>query len=263
MAQAVSPLLSRDRTMETVPLLPSQHRQLVFHCECPKVVMPDLKGASRPGTGKQSQGSKNRQPTHVATATWLHSHSKDGFHPQKNIGFASRIVCHTPRMTTDIRERLDTFIKRKGLRHTPQRNAIVEIIFASDEHFTPDELWERLRGTDAQTSRATLYRTLALLTEAGLLQEIDLGDGQATFDPNFLNKPSHNHLVCVDCGEVIEFEDEHLEVLNECITRRLGFNPVKQSLRIEACCEELRSSKRCPNLIQARLERKRFPGKKR
>lgn len=166
-------------------------------------------------------------------------------------------------MTPEVRERLDNFIKMKGLRHTPQRDAIVEAIFASEEHFTADDLWEKLRGTDARTSRATLYRTLSLLTEAELLQEIDLGDGQTTYDPNFLDKPAHNHLVCVDCGQVIEFEDEHLELLNECITRRLGFRPVKQSLRIEACCERLRSKGRCPNLIQARLEGKRFPTKKR
>ncbi|MFP6880019.1 MAG: Fur family transcriptional regulator [Roseibacillus sp.] len=166
-------------------------------------------------------------------------------------------------MTPEVRERLDNFIKVKGLRHTPQRDAIVEVIFASEEHFTADDLWEKLRGTDARTSRATLYRTLSLLTEAKLLQEIDLGDGQITYDPNFLDKPAHNHLVCVDCGQVTEFEDEQLEVLNECITRRLGFRPVKQSLRIEACCEGLRSKGRCPNLIQARLEGKRFPTKTR
>ena len=106
-------------------------------------------------------------------------------------------------MTPEIQERLDTFIRTKGLRKTPQRDAIVDAIFASDEHFTADELWEKLRGTDARTSRATLYRTLSLLTEAGLLQEIDLGDGQTTYDPNFLDKPSHNHLVCVDCGRVL------------------------------------------------------------
>lgn len=168
-------------------------------------------------------------------------------------------------MIPEIRERLESFIKMKGLRHTPQRDAIVELIFDSDEHFTADELWEKLRsrGSELRTSRATLYRTLSLLTEAGLLQEIDLGDGQTTYDPNFLGKPTHNHLVCVDCGKVLEFEDEHLELLNECITRRMGFQPVKQSLRIEACCEELRTKGRCANLIQARLEGKRFPGKKR
>ena len=166
-------------------------------------------------------------------------------------------------MTPEVRERLHTFIRGKGLRHTPQRDAIVSAIFASTEHFTADELWDRLRGTDVRTSRATLYRTLTLLTEAGLLQEIDLGDGQTTYDPNFLDHPTHNHLVCVDCGKVIEFEDEHLGVLNDCITRRLGFRPVKKSLRIEACCEELRAKGRCPNLIETRLRGKRLRSKKR
>tara|TARA_B100000963_G_scaffold361293_1_gene395966 strand:- start:607 stop:1107 length:501 start_codon:yes stop_codon:yes gene_type:complete len=166
-------------------------------------------------------------------------------------------------VTLEIKERLNTFIRAQGLRQTPQRDAIVDVIFASDEHFTPDELWEKLRGTDARTSRATLYRTISLLMEAGLLQEIDLGDGQTTYDPNFLDKPAHNHLVCVDCGKVVEFEDDHLEVLNDCVTRRLGFRPVKQSLRIEACCDQIRSTGQCSNHIEARLHGKRFPGKKR
>ena len=63
--------------------------------------------------------------------------------------------------------------------------------------------------------------------------------------------------------KVIEFEDPTLDRFQARLAQRLGFRPVKQSLRIEACCEELRSTGRCPNLIQARLERKRLPGKKR
>ena len=166
-------------------------------------------------------------------------------------------------MTPEVQDRLDAFIRRKGLRKTPQRDAIVEVIFATDEHFTADELWDRLRGTDARSSRATLYRTLGLLTEAGLLQEIDLGDGQTTYDPNFIERPSHNHLICIDCGKVTEFEDSGIEVLNDCITRRLGYRPVKHTLRIEACCESLRTKGHCPNLIEARIQRKRLPSKKR
>jgi Fur family ferric uptake transcriptional regulator len=166
-------------------------------------------------------------------------------------------------MTPEVQERLDAFIRRKGLRKTPQRDAIVDVIFATDEHFTADELWERLRGTAARTSRATLYRTLGFLTEAGLLQEIDLGDGQTTYDPNFIDRPSHNHLICIDCGKVTEFEDSGIEVLNDCITRRLGYRPVKHTLRIEACCESLRTKGHCPNLIEARVQGKRLPKKKR
>ncbi len=165
-------------------------------------------------------------------------------------------------MLPAIREKLNAFIQSKGLRQTAQRDAIVDLIFASDEHFTADELFDRFRKQGSTASRATVYRTLALLTEADLLHEIDLGDGQTTYDPNFLDRPTHNHLICVDCGKVLEFEDEHVELLNDCLTRRLGFLPVKQSLRIEAACEQLRSKSHCPNLIQARLEGKRLPNRK-
>lgn len=161
-----------------------------------------------------------------------------------------------------MREKLDSYIASKGLRQTAQRDTIVELIFASDEHFTPEELFERLRKTGSNTSRATLYRTLSLLAEADLIHEIDLGDGQTTYDPNFHDRPTHNHLVCIDCGHVSEFEDDHLDTLNDCISRRLGFRAVKHSLRIEASCERLRQHSQCPNHIQARLEGKRLPNRK-
>lgn len=165
-------------------------------------------------------------------------------------------------MENDIRERLDDFIRKKGLRQTAQRDEIVDVIFATDEHFTPDELFDRLRAAGTKSSRATVYRTLALLTEANLIHEIDLGDGQTNYDPNFIDRPTHNHLVCVDCGKVVEFEDNHLDLLNDCVTRRLGYQPVRQSLRIEATCEKLRKQGSCPDLIQARMTGKRLPNRK-
>ena len=101
-----------------------------------------------------------------------------------------------------------------------------------------------------------------LLVEANLLREIDLGDNQTTYDPNFLDKPSHNHLVCIDCGRVVEFEDLNLDLLNDCVTRRLGFKPLRQSIKIEANCEQLRLRGRCPNLIASRLTGKRLRKKR-
>lgn len=165
-------------------------------------------------------------------------------------------------MESEVLERLDAFIRKKGLRRTGQRDTIVRAAFASDEHFTAEELFDRVRKTDASASRATVYRTLALLVEANLLREIELGDNHKTYDPNFVEKPSHNHLVCIDCGRVIEFEDSHIELINDCVTRRLGYRPVRQSLKIEAACEQLRLHGRCPNLIAARLSGKRLRRKR-
>ena len=106
------------------------------------------------------------------------------------------------------------------------------------------------------------FLAAGLLVAAGLLREIDLGDEQTTYDPNFLDKPAHNHLVCIDCGRVVEFEDAQLENLTACMTRRLGFEPIRQSLKIEATCEQLRNQGRCANLIAARLSGKRLRKKR-
>lgn len=160
-------------------------------------------------------------------------------------------------MDPAIKERFDAYIREKGLRRTAQRDVIVEAAFGTTEHFTADELWDMARQIDPATSRATLYRTLGLLVESGLLREIDLGRDQKYYDPNFFEHPHHNHLICVDCGKVVEFEDEHIELLFDCITRRLGFRPTKKSMRVEACCDKLRQEGVCENLLEMRLGKKK------
>ena len=165
-------------------------------------------------------------------------------------------------MDAGIRERLDEFIRRKGLRRTTQRDAVIGSAFSKDEHFTAEELYERVRKKHPDVSRATVYRTLLLLVEADLLRAVDLGDNQTTYDPNFHDKPSHNHLLCIDCGRVVEFEDSHIDLLNDCVTRRLGFKPLRQTLKIEGSCEQLRRTGRGPNLIAARLSGTRLRKKR-
>ncbi len=145
----------------------------------------------------------------------------------------------------DIIRRLDEFLSDKGLRRTRQRDLIIEAAFSTTDHFTAGELWERARRLDPTTSRATLYRTLSLLVESGLLREIDLGLQQTCYDPNFVDHPRHNHLICTDCRKVVEFEDQHLNLLEDCLARRLGFQPQSSSLRIEASCDELRTRGQC------------------
>lgn len=152
-----------------------------------------------------------------------------------------------PKIDNQIRERLDNFLASKGLRQTKQREVVIEAAFASDEHFSAEDLLNRVRKIDRSVSRATVYRSLSLLVESGLLREVDLGREQAHYDPNFLDKPQHNHLICKDCDRVVEFEDKHIALLEDCITRRLGFRPVTKSIRIEASCEELARRGACRN----------------
>jgi Fur family ferric uptake transcriptional regulator len=152
-----------------------------------------------------------------------------------------------PEVNPEILKRFDDHLTSQGLRRTRQRDVIVRAAFSTTEHFNADELWERAKGFDKTTSRATLYRTLSLLVQSGLLREIDLGFGHTCYDPNFFDHPHHNHLVCLDCRKVVEFEDQHMDVLEDCISRRLGFRPAVKSLRIEASCEELREKGACRN----------------
>ena len=158
-------------------------------------------------------------------------------------------------MNPEIKERLDRYIQQKGMRRTGQRDIIVEAAFSNDDHFTAEELFAKARRLDPKTSRATLYRTIALLVECKLLKEIDLGRDERVYDPNFLDSPDHNHLICVDCGKVLEFEDDNTAALIDAITRRLGFRPSSKSMRIEACCDSLRTEGRCETLIKMRLEK--------
>ena len=95
--------------------------------------------------------------------------------------------------------------------------------------------------------------------EGDILHELDLGRDQKVYDPNYTDHPNHNHLICVDCGKIIEFEDSHMQVLEDCLTRRLGFRPTRRSLRIEACCDKLRKTGMCENLLAARLGRGKAP----
>ncbi|MEM9280870.1 MAG: transcriptional repressor [Verrucomicrobiota bacterium] len=156
-------------------------------------------------------------------------------------------------MNPEILEHFNNYIQQRGMRRTSQRNVIVEAAFSSDDHFTAEELLKKARLIDPKTSRATVYRTVSLLVECKLLREIDLGRDERVYDPNFLDSPDHNHLICVDCGTVIEFEDENTGTLIDCITRRLGFKATTKAMRIEACCDRLRTEGVCENLLHQRL----------
>ena len=199
-----------------------------------------------------------KPPARAMALSKLHSGSGD-----RRLRLADRLTVAYPAGVDEvIREKLEAFIRRKRLRRTSQRDQIIAEVFSKDEHFSADELFERVRRSDETASRATVYRTISLLVEADLLRQIDLGDDQTTYDPNFVDKPSHNHLVCIDCGKVVEFEDPGIDVLSDCVTRRLGFKAVRQSVKIEATCEQLRQKGRCPNLIQRRLSGRRLRKKR-
>ncbi len=143
------------------------------------------------------------------------------------------------------KEKFLEFIASKGLRLTTQRMAIIDTVFSTEEHFTAEQLLEWSRERDRSVSRATVYRTLPLLTESGLVHEMDFGKDYKYYDPNYAQHPNHNHIICKDCDRIVEFESEKIEKLEDEITHNLGFQLRSQTLQITADCEELKKMGSC------------------
>lgn len=150
-----------------------------------------------------------------------------------------------PTVLERVRGSLQDFLTTKGLRRTVQREAIIEAAFGTKEHFSAEDLLAMSKSIEKSVSRATVYRTLPLLVESGLLRELDLGSDTKVYDPNFIEHPTHNHLICVDCNKIFEFEDPNMELLENCITRRLGFSPTNKAVTIEGHCDELKLKGTC------------------
>ncbi|MCX7868920.1 MAG: transcriptional repressor [Terrimicrobiaceae bacterium] len=152
-----------------------------------------------------------------------------------------------PETRARVKSSLLEFFSQKGYRRTPQREAIIEAAFGTTEHFSAEQLLDNSRAIDPSVSRATVYRTLTLLVESGALKELDLGGSHKVYDPNFVEHPHHNHLICLDCRKIIEFEDVNIELLENCITRRLGFSPASKHVTIQATCDRLEREGSCEN----------------
>lgn len=146
---------------------------------------------------------------------------------------------------TCARQRFLDFLARKRLRLTGPRRAIIESVFGTEQHFTAEELLAWARRRDKSVSRATVYRTLPLLTESGLVREMDFGEDRKFYDPNYAAHPRHSHIICQDCGKIVEFESQKIAQLENEISRRLGFSVKAHRLQITAACEEFRRLGAC------------------
>lgn len=148
---------------------------------------------------------------------------------------------------TEAKRRFMDFLAKKNLRITSQRQAIVDTVFSTDKHFTAEQLLEWSKQKDKSVSRATVYRTLPLLTESGLVHEMDFGKDYKFYDPNYAAHPNHNHLICQDCEKIVEFESDKIEEIESEISHKLGFSMKSQRLQISASCDQLKRLGACKN----------------
>ncbi len=127
---------------------------------------------------------------------------------------------------------IETLCANKGLRITDQRRVIARVLSESEDHPDVEALHARASAIDPGISIATVYRTLRLFEEAGILERHDFGDGRARYEA--ASEAHHDHLINLDTGEVLEFVDEELEALQKRIAERMGFRLVDH--RMELYC---------------------------
>ncbi len=109
----------------------------------------------------------------------------------------------------------------KGLRMTGQRRVIAETLESSKDHPDVEELFARASARDPNISIATVYRTVKLFEEAGILERVEFGDGRARYED--AEREHHDHLIDMNTGQVIEFVDPEIEALQEKIAKKLGY----------------------------------------
>jgi Fur family ferric uptake transcriptional regulator len=143
------------------------------------------------------------------------------------------------------RGKFQTYLAKKGLRVTEQRLAIFEAAFAQKEHFTAEELLDHARAIDDSVSRATVYRTLPIMTEAALVREVDIGKNLKYYLPNADNNPQVAQVICMDCDKIFEISAPFMEWYGNTVSSKLGLTPVSQRLQVNAHCNALKETGVC------------------
>lgn len=137
---------------------------------------------------------------------------------------------------------LQAYMDKKGLRSTDQRRLIVETFFRSENHVSIEELLSQVRAKDPKVGYATVYRTLKLLTECGVANERRFGDGLTRYELAD-DTTHHDHLICVECGDITEFEEPQIEELQDRIARKYGFLLRSHKHELYGVCSKCRGAK--------------------
>jgi Fur family ferric uptake transcriptional regulator len=134
------------------------------------------------------------------------------------------------------------YLRDQGLPVTQQREQIAEIVFATDEHLSVDEIESRLRSSGGRIGKATVYRTLDLLVRSKLVEEHDFGEGFKRYEHRLSRQPVHEHLICVECGAVVEFRSREVLELEGAVAAEHGFRPIRHKLELYGLCPKCQAA---------------------
>jgi Fur family ferric uptake transcriptional regulator len=143
-----------------------------------------------------------------------------------------------PKMTEE-QEVFLKHIQKKGLKRTAQRDLILDMFLRTEEHLSSEDLYRLVQKEDPSIGQTTVYRTLKLLTEAGLAREVRFGDGRTHYEHNYKHQ-HHDHMICSECGRIIEFFSAELEAIQDAMAAKHRFRVTQHLLRIIGVCAECR-----------------------
>ena len=132
---------------------------------------------------------------------------------------------------------LSSALKKEGLRHTTQRQAVWDEIKSNDEHRDAEQIYSALRKNNLNVSRATVYRTIDVLYKNNLIRKIELGDSPSKYE-NKVNSDHHDHIICVQCGRIDEFVDDKIESQQDKIIDKLGFKMIRHIHQLFVLCKD-------------------------
>lgn len=142
-----------------------------------------------------------------------------------------------------LKERWKSYLDERHLNTTAQREVIVDLFLRTPDHVSIDELLAKVRRRHQRVGYATVYRTLKLLAECGVASERRFGDGLSRYELSDDATTHHDHLICVSCGKIVEFEEPQIEELQEKIALKYGFIVTSHKHEMYGVCAECAASK--------------------
>ena len=189
-----------------------------------------------------------KHTTHVLCSNRLHSHGVEALSPssRKVLPCGRPLAPESPPLTearlNEWQEQLRVYLTRENLKYTEQRWQIAKIILLTGGHLDAQQIVEKVRVAHPEIGPATVYRSIKVLCDAKLLEKSHQGmDGRILYE--LPDEDHHDHIICLDCGEIVEFHDDKIESLQIRISEKLGFQLAGHRHVIHGTCSYLKDKK--------------------